>query len=797
MAVSTNPDSNKTQLVEIAKTVGAILGVPLALFAVTNSVIAQPIASLFVAIIAAVLISVWVVLSGWANITQIITAWLALAVVVLAGFVIWPRTMTLEGRISDSAGDPVGNETVILFDLSNRVYETNTDAEGYYQFTQVPTGKYRLQVRDSEVEGQTKGILVRVVQQNLAIPGVLAVVTSTPASILPTDTPIPVSVPPTDTPAPPTDTPVREPPTDTPVPEPTDTPTPVPPTPTRQPPTPTSGLGVGSTKVREKDGMEMVYVPGGTFQMGSTDAEIDAALKQCEQDKGSGNCDRGWFERESPRHSVTLDGFWIDEAEVTNEQFARCVADDICSAPSELSSYTHDSYYGNSQYDDYPVIYVDWDDARSYCEWVGGRLPTEAEWEYAARGPDGTVYPWGNDPPNDTLLNYNQNVGDTREVGSYPDGASWVGALDMAGNVWEWVADWWRDYPSTAQTNPTGLETGDVKVLRGGSWRNYPYVMRSASRDRDYPVNRDINFGFRCVTPTDTPTPSRPIAPSNVSLHDTWTRPTDGMEMVYVPGGTFEMGSTDDEIDAVFERCEQDLGSGECERSWFERESPRHSVTLDSFWMDKTEVTNDQFEGFVQATDYRTDAEKGGTGWISRDGSWSEVDGVDWQHPNGPETSISDRTDHPVVQVSWNDARTYCQWAGGRLPTEAEWEYAARGQDGHAHPWGNDPPRDTLLNYYGNLGDTTQVGAYPRGASWVGAMDMAGNVWEWVADSYGEYPSEAQTNPKGPETGDGKVLRGGAWNNAGVYVRAAFRYHYSPAYCTARLGFRCVVEPGN
>jgi len=271
-------------------------------------------------------------------------------------------------------------------------------------------------------------------------------------------------------------------------PPPTDTPTL---TPVPQTPTPT--LGIGSTLVREKDGMEMVYVPGGTFQMGSTDEEIDTMAK----DSGF---ERGWFSIEQPPHPVTLDAFWIDRTEITNSQYARCVADDTCSPPSESGSYSRDSYYGDSQYDDYPVIWVSWDDADTYCKWAGGRLPTEAEWEYAAGGPDSLTYPWGNDAPNDTLLNmYEFNVGDTTQVGAYPDGASWVGAMDMAGNVEEWVKDWYGEYPSEAQTNPKGPETGDSKVLRGGSWLSpgAEYV-RAACRTFNSPDYSEIHKGFRC-----------------------------------------------------------------------------------------------------------------------------------------------------------------------------------------------------------------------------------------------------------------------------------------------------------
>jgi len=218
-------------------------------------------------------------------------------------------------------------------------------------------------------------------------------------------------------------------------------------------PTPIPAPVLGDTWLRPADGMVMVYVPAGEFQMGSTEAEVDAALELCNQYYRG--CERRWFEDERPIHPVALDGFWIDQTEVTNAQYARCVAAGACDPPAESGSSSRDSYYGNSAYEDYPVIWVSWDDAVDYCAWAGGRLPTEAEWEYAARGPEGRTFPWG-DGFDGTRLNYcdanceldwsdgavDDGYADTAPVGSYPAGASWVGALDLAGNVWEWVVDW-------------------------------------------------------------------------------------------------------------------------------------------------------------------------------------------------------------------------------------------------------------------------------------------------------------------------------------------------------------------
>jgi len=201
---------------------------------------------------------------------------------------------------------------------------------------------------------------------------------------------------------------------------------------------------------------------------------------------------------EYPEHEVYLSGYWIDQTEVTNGMYAQCVNEGGCTRPDSAESSTRNSYYGNSAYDNYPVIYVDWYQAEAYCEWVGRELPTEAQWERAARGTDGRTYPWGNKSPNSGLANFDRNVGDTTEVGRYPEGASPYGTLDMAGNVWEWVADWYDSYPSGSVTDPQGPSMGDYRVIRGGSWLNVELNFRSANRSGYYPDNSISDNGFRC-----------------------------------------------------------------------------------------------------------------------------------------------------------------------------------------------------------------------------------------------------------------------------------------------------------
>jgi len=267
--------------------------------------------------------------------------------------------------------------------------------------------------------------------------------------------------------------------------------------------TPASTSAVGSTMVSDKDGMVLVYVPAGRFLMGIGDEQKNVLLKQHYY------WYQTWFITEQPQHTVSLDAFWIDQTEVTNAQYAKCVAAGACSEPHDSSSYTHtDGYYDISDFADYPVIYVDWDMAKSYCYWAGRRLPTEAEWEKAARGTDGRIYPWGNKQANCDLANFDVSddgseicVGDTEKVGSHPDGASPYGALDMVGNVSEWVADWFLDvyYDQSPDTNPRGPSSGWERVFRGGSWYTGSWYSRSSSRDMYVSDYNEGDLGFRCA----------------------------------------------------------------------------------------------------------------------------------------------------------------------------------------------------------------------------------------------------------------------------------------------------------
>ena len=248
--------------------------------------------------------------------------------------------------------------------------------------------------------------------------------------------------------------------------------------------------------IDEQTGARMIYVPSGIFRMGSDETEPD----------------------EAPSRIVRLDSYYIDEMEVTNGHYAQCVAADECQQPGRSGATYHPAYYGEPAYDNYPVIFVNWHDARDFCNWRGARLPSEAEWERAA-GFDPVMgikytYPWGdifdgaltnfcdaNCTQDDRNATFDDEHRDTAPVGSYPGGRSSLGLYDMSGNVMEWVSDWYnpRAYEGAADTNPLGPLDGEFKSWRGGSWLSTEDQVRVNGRGSYDPTVRRAHLGFRCA----------------------------------------------------------------------------------------------------------------------------------------------------------------------------------------------------------------------------------------------------------------------------------------------------------
>jgi formylglycine-generating enzyme required for sulfatase activity len=290
--------------------------------------------------------------------------------------------------------------------------------------------------------------------------------------------------------------------------------------------------------------MTLVYVPAGQFVMGMSDAQVEQVVRICHQtDDG---CSREWFRSTQPAHTVTFDAFWIDQTEVTNAMFATFLNEQGNQVEDGVSWLEPGAghggiVYGHIQehqglfqpetaYEHHPVIEVSWYGAAAYCAWVGGRLPSEAEWEYAARGPQSSVYPWGNAfeggranhcdvhcPYDWWDRELDDGFARWAPVGKYPDGASWCGALDMAGNVWEWVADWWSDeYDAhSPEHNPQGPDSGTLRIARGGSWFDLRWQLSAPCRKALTPSSYRIHWvGFRCVIP------AQPIAQFAISARD-------------------------------------------------------------------------------------------------------------------------------------------------------------------------------------------------------------------------------------------------------------------------------------
>jgi formylglycine-generating enzyme required for sulfatase activity len=572
---------------------------------------------------------------------------------------------------------------------------------------------------------------------------------------------------------------------------------------------------------RAKDKVIVVRIPAGEFLMGSLE-------KQGEPD-------------ERPQHRVHVSEFLIDKTEVTWRQFKGF--SQAAGAPLPTIP-----IWGTP--DDYAVTYVDWDQAKAYCEWVGGRLPTEAEWEKAARGTDGRQYAWGErwDPKRCNSIEGGPHR--PEPVGSFPDCLTPYGVLDMAGSVWEWCADFYgaEYYASSPKKDPTGPTTPDAwnqRVLRGGSWLNQPTWLRPAYRHKGTPSTTYVHNGLRCVhdakviasisdgpAPTVTPRaatqprttygtiavvsdvkdgeldldggmvgriskgkelvlknvragerelrvrptsgpeikkvvrveadrtlmvaldahgpPENGLVPQGKNAHgrEEYRRSRDGAVVVSIPGGEFLMGNKKTE-----------------------REPLEHRVYVSEFVIDKTEVTWGQYKKFARANAMALP-------------------------PDDPYWGIHD--DHPAAYVTWEEGKAYCEWVGARLPTETEWERAARGDDGRMYPWGNEEPTPERAVFRRSWGypATDPAGAHPSGASPYGVLDMGGNQWEYCADWYDEgyYATSPARNPKGPATGRSHVVRGGSWDSRPSVLSVSCRNFGHVGYREGDFGFRCAAD---
>jgi len=449
----------------------------------------------------------------------------------------------------------------------------------------------------------------------------------------------------------------------------------------------------------------------------------------------------------------------------------------------------------------------------------------------------------------------------TWPVGSFPAGTSWCGAQDMAGNVFQWCGDPYETYATVNVINSAGPVKGKDRMLRGGSWRGNLFDLghgiyasdngeyRSAYRGGGYdPDTCNSYSGFRCalnspgqrsggtfawkVAPTITTiTPPIAVVGTVITITSTdldkvaavtfngiaaktitdntatslkvtvpegatsgklavttvegiamsvddfivlfglKTNEKDGASMVWVPGATFIMGSA------------EGVGEG--------NQQPAHQVTLSGYWIYQYDVTVAQYRAFCTATGYALPY------WARSDYSWKGKTG--WSDPALQQ--------HPIVNVGWNSAKAYADWAGVTLPTEAQWEYAARGPHGNNYPWGGTATKDDNENGTDDtrcasginskdVGKSTwPVGSFPTGVSWCGVQDMAGNVFQWCGDWYDAYSIAAAINPTGPITGRGRVLRGSSWYSG--YAQSAYRSANVPIFQSDSIGFRCaLLAPG-
>ena len=470
---------------------------------------------------------------------------------------------------------------------------------------------------------------------------------------------------------------------------------------------------------------DMIEVEGGTFTMGATEEQGSSA-----------------YDNEKPTHKVTLSSYMIGKTEVTQELWEAVMGKSLSQIASENGKKT----YGVGP--NYPMYWITWDDCQEFITKLNAltgksfRLPTEAEWEFAARGGNKSQgYKYSGSNTIDDVAWYSDVSGST----AHPVGTkapNELGIFDMTGNVWEWCSDWYGEYYSNPQTNPTGPYTGLSRVNRGGGWNLSAGFCRVSHRAMNKQNFRNGNLGLRLVLDI----PKETFTVNGVSFN-----------MVKVAGGTFTMGATEEQgNDAKND------------------EKPAHEVTLSSYMIGETEVTQELWEAVMGK-------------------SLSQI-----ASENGKET-YGVGANYPMYYISWNDCQAFITKLNNltgknfRLPTEAEWEYAARGgnkSQGYKYS-GSNTIYDVAWYDTNSAGTTHPVAT--KMPNELGLYDMSGSVWEWCSDWYGKYSSSSQSNPTGPNSGSYRVFRGGSWNYKARYCRVSFRNYSSPTNRFNYLGLRLAL----
>ncbi len=495
-------------------------------------------------------------------------------------------------------------------------------------------------------------------------------------------------------------------------------------------------------ELKDRDGVRYIappleLIPSGKFLMGSDKTQSE----YLEQD-------------ETPPSWVFLKAYEIGKYPVTVAEYRLFLKATSYADPRDWEE--------QKQRPEHPVVYVSWYDALAYAKWLSTvtgkqwKLPSEAEWEKAARGLERRRYVWGNEWKDRSANTGEVEIYETSPVGKYPRDESVYRVMDMTGNVWEWTSTRYKEYPYKENDGREETGSAEPRVVRGGSWAVDRLYARGMKRHKYQPEERYVDGGMRIKRDTiDNGKLPKWLKRLGYELQE-----HDGIQYIAppvcaIPVGTFLMGSN--------------KSKDKHAEIW---ETPQHIVNLPAYEIGKYPVTVAEYRLFIESMSYEEPQ------------NWDEQ---------------KYKPEHPVVYVSWYDAKIYANWLSKmmnkqwKLPSEAEWEKAARGTDGRIYPWGDKWDTSKANTSENGQEETTPVGSYPQGASIYGVMDMAGNAREWTNTLYADYPYMADDGRENENSPNNRCIRGGSWDHEYKVARIARRSSGRSIEYYENRGFRLAL----